>query len=252
MNVLAVQFDIEWENPAENHRRVDALVDAHAPSPNTLIVLPEMFASGFTDNLENATDPDGATARYCAELARRTRCNLIAGLADRAPSGRGRNLAVWFDPAGARQQTYHKVHPFFVTEAPCFEGGTTHSIWSMQDWRVQPSVCYDLRFPELYRAGSRDGAELIVVIANWPVARVEHWMALLRARAIENQAYVVGVNRVGRDPNVLYPGRSQVIDYKGVVIADAGDAARVLSVSLDHIGLREYRRNFPFLPDRRL
>ncbi|HMO25988.1 MAG TPA: nitrilase-related carbon-nitrogen hydrolase [Tepidisphaeraceae bacterium] len=252
MNVLGVQLDIAWEDPAENHRRVDALIDAHAPAPGTLIILPEMFASGFTDNLAIATDPEGATARYCEALARRTRCHLIAGLADRAPTGRGRNLAAWFDPSGARRQTYHKVHPFFVTEAPCFDGGATYTVWSIDEWQVQPSVCYDLRFPELYRAGSKQGAELLLVIANWPIARVEHWMTLLRARAIENQAYVIGINRVGRDPNVLYPGRSQIIDYKGIVLADAGDEPGVIQVQLGRMGLHEYRKNFPFLRDRRL
>ena len=125
------------------------------------------------------------------------------------------------------------------------------------DWagcRVAPTVCYDLRFPELFRrAVARSGrsVELLTVIANWPVSRIEHWATLLRARAIENQAYVAGCNRVGKDPSLSYNGRSQVIDPSGNVLADAGDKETVIRAELDLGNLREYRRKLPVLADMR-
>src|SRR5690606_6307419 len=116
---------------------------------------------------------------------------------------------------------------------------------------VSPLICYDLRFPEAFRLATKQGAEMFVVIANWPTARVEHWLTLLKARAIENQAYVIGCNRVGRDPKVVYPGRSVIIDPRGNVLADAGGDPGVISSSIDAAALREYRKTFPALNDIR-
>jgi len=117
---------------------------------------------------------------------------------------------------------------------------------------VQPAVCYDLRFPELFRTPAARGAELICVIANWPAARESHWLALLKARAIENQAYVAAVNRCGRDPNVEYAGRSQIIGPRGEVLEDAGNGEAVIAAELDATLLRQYRGQFPALGDVRL
>jgi len=116
---------------------------------------------------------------------------------------------------------------------------------------VAPFICYDLRFPELFRMAVRQGAQLYVVIANWPASRVHHWVTLLQARAIENQAYVVGVNRCGSDPKVAYAGRSLVVSPRGVILADAGGGERVLSAELDLAALQAYRAEFPVLQDMR-
>jgi len=122
------------------------------------------------------------------------------------------------------------------------------------DWRgarVSPFICYDLRFPEVFRAATRRGAQVLVVIANWPATRVEHWVTLLRARAIENQAYVAGVNRCGNDPKLAYPGRSVIVGPWGEVMADAGDGEGVAWADLDFAALESYRREFPVLRDIR-
>jgi predicted amidohydrolase len=110
-------------------------------------------------------------------------------------------------------------------------------------------VCYDLRFPELFRADALAGAQLLVVIANWPQSRSAHWRALLQARAIENQAYVVGVNRVGRDPLIEYVGQSAIYNPRGELIAAADDVECVASATLDHKAVVDYRRKFPALSD---
>ena len=121
------------------------------------------------------------------------------------------------------------------------------------EWSVAPFICYDLRFPELFRcAALRHQPELYVVIANWPEKRITHWVRLLQARAIENQAYVVGVNRVGNDPKNAYPGRSVVIDPKGNTLLDAGGAVGCFHCDIEPQIVREYRAGFPALADIRL
>jgi predicted amidohydrolase len=150
---------------------------------------------------------------------------------------------------------YAKVYPFSPgTENQHYAAGAEPVDFEWSGCRVAPTVCYDLRFPELFRrAMARAGraVELITVIANWPVARIEHWTTLLRARAIENQSFVAGCNRVGKDPALLYNGHSQIIDPAGKVLADAGDRETVIRAELDLANLREYRRKLPFLSDMR-
>ncbi len=116
---------------------------------------------------------------------------------------------------------------------------------------MAPLVCYDLRFPEIFRRAAVQGATLLVVIANWPAPRVAHWRQLLIARAIENQAYVVGVNRAGSDPKLVYPGSSLVIDPRGAIVAELDDRPGLLTATLDLAALEEYRRQFPALADIR-
>jgi len=114
---------------------------------------------------------------------------------------------------------------------------------------VAPFVCYDLRFPEIFRHAVKKGVQVYTVIANWPEPREAHWLALLKARAIENQAFVLGVNRVGRDPKNAYSGRSQILDPRGSVLADAGNAEGVFGVELDPAALLDYRKAFPAIQD---
>jgi len=117
---------------------------------------------------------------------------------------------------------------------------------------VAPFVCYDLRFPEVFRVASAAGANLMVVIANWPSKRIQHWVTLLQARAIENLSYVIGVNRTGNDPTLEYSGRSVIVDYMGEILADAGSDECVISADLDFEELNRWREGFPALRDRKL
>jgi len=124
-------------------------------------------------------------------------------------------------------------------------------MFAWQSFQVAPFICYDLRFPELFRASARRGAQLFAVIANWPLTRAQHWITLLQARAIENQAYVAGVNRCGRDPKLGYNGRSLIISPQGDILADAEDKECVISAELDLAGLLAWREKFPALQDMR-
>jgi omega-amidase len=241
LNVLGVQLDIAWENPPANHDKVHRLLSAAQPKPQTLVVLPEMFATGFTMNLALAED----TGESVAEIAREFRVQILAGMVRNR-----RNEAVLFDAQGREIARYAKMHPFkFAGETA--EPGTEPIVVDCGEFKLAPIVCYDLRFPEIFRDGVKRGANLFAVIANWPSSRLDHWLTLLKARAIENQAYVIGVNRCGRDPNVDYTGRSQIISPRCEVLADAGDSEGVVKAELDLPKLQAYRQKFPALEGMR-
>lgn len=253
MRVVLVQPDVVWEDRAANFDRVRMLLDAAPPEPGSLVVLPEMFAVGFSMNVAAIHEgPDRPTERFLAELAQRYDACVLGGLVTRAPDGRGRNEALAVGPDGQPLTRYAKLHPFrYAGETEHYAPGTSLALFDWQGAVVAPLICYDLRFPEAYRAATARGATVLVTIANFPTARVAHWTSLLVARAIENQAYVIGVNRCGADPNVAYPGRSLVIDPKGTLVADAGADEGVVAAELDLAGLAAYRDAFPALQDMR-
>jgi predicted amidohydrolase len=212
-----------------------------------------MFATGFSmhvDVIAEATD--GPTHSFLSALARETESFVVGGIVTRAADGRGLNNAVVYDPAGRLLTCYAKLHPFsYAGETKHYQSGDGIVLFAWHDLRVAPFVCYDLRFPEVFRLAVHRGAQLLLVIANWPQAREAHWLALLQARAIENQAYVVGVNRSGSDPHVPYGGRSRIIGPRGEILAEGSAAEQVLVAEVELAPLAEYRRQFPALADRR-
>ena len=254
MRVACCQFDIAWEDKTSNYARVERLADDAKLERGTLLLLPEMFATGFSmDAHAIAETPEGETARFVSKFARERGLHVLAGIVLSERGGRPRNEALLFDVTGKLVCRYAKVHRFsFAGEDQHYAAGTEPVKCVVEGCAVQPTVCYDLRFPELFRTPATRGAELICVIANWPAARDSHWMALLKARAIENQAYVAAVNRCGRDPNIEYSGRSQIVSPWGEVLADADGEERVIHAELDLQRLREYRTRFPALNDARL
>ncbi|MBI1840855.1 MAG: carbon-nitrogen family hydrolase [Verrucomicrobia bacterium] len=253
MNIVALQWDLAWEDRSANFATVRRLLDSAPPAPGSLVILPEMFATGFTMNVEVAREPSPSPVEaFLSEIARGHQVALLAGLASGFPGARPRNEAVFVNPEGRIVSRYAKRQPFSPSgEAALFEAGGASVVLEWAGFQVSPLVCYDLRFPELFREAVAQGAEVLVVIANWPSKRAEHWVTLLRARAIENQAYVVGVNRCGRDPGFPYPGRSIVVDPHGDIVADAGAGETALKASLDREALVQWRRDFPALRDRR-
>jgi predicted amidohydrolase len=255
MQVACCQFEIAWEDKPANYRRVAAMVRDARLEDGTLLLLPEMFATGFSMNVARTAEPlEGPTARFLSELAKEHRLHVVGGaVITDAASGRPRNEALAFDPQGRLVTHYAKVYPFSLSREHEHHAAGEHvAAFGWEGARVSPAVCYDLRFPELFRRAASEGAELLAVIANWPVAREAHWVTLLRARAIENQAYVAGCNRVGTDGNALvHSGRSQIIDFRGEVLADAEGRETVISAPVHVAALREYRGSLPFLADMR-
>ncbi len=255
VRVACCQFEIAWEAKAVNYRRVDELVATATLASGSLLLLPEMFATGFTMRADAVAEPvDGPTAQYLADLARRYAIFVQAGVVVREGAGtRPRNEALVFAPDGRLVARYAKVHLFsFAGEPGHYAPGESPVQFSWQEMGVAPAICYDLRFPELFRMAVSRGMELATVIACWPAAREEHWLALLRARAIENQCYVAAVNRCGSDPSGLaYSGRSQIIDPRGTILADAGTDEGVIQADVDLEALRRYREEFSAVKDMR-
>lgn len=251
MRVYGLQIDIVWERKGPNHERVLSMLSDLGPESGSLVVLPEMFASGFSMNVAEITDSgSNETEEFLAATASRFGIYLLGGVVTSEPGGRGRNESVVYDPAGKQIARYQKIRPFTLGgEAEHYRAGAATRIFEWGGFNVAPFICYDLRFPELFRVAAARGANLFTVIANWPAARISHWECLLRARAIENQAYVIGVNRCGRDPYLEYPGRSLIIDPSGAVIAEAGAEETVITAELDREHLDSYRRDLPFLAD---
>ena len=251
MNVIGLQLDTVWEDKAANHAKLAAHLRDLRSEAGTLVVLPEMWATGFSLDVPAVTEtPRGETRAFLAEQAKLYGITLLGGLVTTGPDGRGRNEAVGFGPDGAEVVRYVKMHPFsFGLESTRYGRGSEVLVFPWQGMTVAPFVCYDLRFPEVFRHAARLGAELFCVIANWPAVREDHWVTLLKARAIENQAYVVGVNRCGHDPNLYYGGRSLIFGPRGEVLADGGKVEGVVRAYLDVDALRQYRREFPALDD---
>jgi len=253
MKIFAVQLDSVWEEPRANFEKVERLLGVTPPSAGALIVLPEMFSTGFSLDLSKTMQGAAReTEEFLRMLATRHRATVLGGVVNPGPDGRGRNESVAFGPGGELRVRYVKQRPFSgAGEDAVHAAGNESASFSLRGFTVAPLICYDLRFPELFRAGVRRGADLFVVIAAWPVKRMDHWLTLLRARAIENQAFVIGVNRCGSEPKFVYPGRSVVVNPHGAIIADAGESETVLTAEIDHAEVQSWRAEFPALRDAR-
>ncbi|MBA2708863.1 MAG: carbon-nitrogen family hydrolase [Gemmatimonadaceae bacterium] len=252
MQIHCVQLDIVWEDKPANHEKVRRLLADAKPQPGSLILLPEMFSTGFSMNVATVADDSRTDHSFLSNLAREHRTYVVGGLVTTGPEGKGRNQALVFDPQGSEILRYTKLHSFTPgKEAQHYRQGDQIGIFDWLGMKTCPFICYDLRFPEIFRLGTRQGAQLFPLIANWPLMREDHWVTLCRARAIENQAYVAAVNRSGNDPWLPYPGRSLIVDPHGVVLADAGRSEQVISAELDPQEVNEWRTQFPILKDMR-
>ena len=253
MKIIACQTDIRWEDKGANHARAAALLEKASLPEGSMIVLPEMFDTGFSMNVNGVADDErGCSRRFLSDLAVAKRSYVVGGIVTRHSDGRGLNQAVVCTPSGEELARYSKLHPFsYAGETDHYAPGQEVVTFACGGFTVSPFICYDLRFPEAFRVAARKGAQLLVVIANWPAPRASHWACLLEARAIENQAFVIGVNRCGTDPNNAYAGGSRIIDPRGTVMAEAGTGEGWIEAELDIRELVEYRREFPALADMR-
>ena len=247
-------MDQVWEDKPANYAKASAMLDMASPMPGSMVVLPEMFPTGYSNNLAvTAKDEPFLTDTFLGNLAKNYKCWILSGSVRGETKEMGENIAVTFNPEGKRISSFTKLHPVkYYGEDKSYAPGTAVQTFKCNDFSVSPFICYDLRFPEVFRIAAFQGATLIVVIANWPAIRIDHWEILLRARAIENQAFVVGVNRCGKDPNLEYPGRSLILDQQGRFLAEANDSECVISADLDLNALNDWRDHFPALDDARL
>jgi predicted amidohydrolase len=253
MNIVCCQLDVVWENKTANYERTRRLLASANVPAGSLVLLPEMFSTGFSMNVAAIAEGEARDGeKFLAHTAEEFRSYLLGGVVTATAEGRGRNEAVIFAPDGPQIARYCKMHPFTPGgETKRYQAGQGVVTFHWHDFVVSPFICYDLRFPEVFRLATRRGAQLFVVIASWPATRDKHWIQLLQARAIENQAYVAGVNRCGRDPKFTYSGRSLIIDPRGEILADAGHEEKVIQAVADLKGLTAYRSELPFLEDMR-
>ena len=250
MIVAGIQFDICWENLQENFERVAPLVASAAETGAEIIALPEMFATGFSMRAHEMAAHAESIHSFIEDLAKRHGLWVVGGYTEpgeRLPA----NACTVVSPDGREVLHYRKIHPFSLAhEDDHFEaGGEIHTI-EISGVRVTPLICYDLRFPELFRVAALD-TDLFVVIANWPSRRAHAWRTLLAARAIDGQAWILGVNRVGEAEGHPHRGDTSLLDPWGEVVATLAEKPGVVTGEVDATVVRETRRRFRFLDDRR-
>lgn len=240
IRIAICQVDMEWENTARNLERLEPVV---AAADADIVVLPEMFATGFKLRPSRVAEPaDGpvvtAMRRWAARYGK-----AVVGSVVISEDGQFRNRMFFVEPSG-RMTTYDKRHLFRPGgEARDYTPGKSRVVVEYMGFRFLLLVCYDMRFPVWAR--NRGDYDAILCSASWADARREIWRTLIRARAIENQCYVVGVNRVGDDPDAHYAGDSAIIDFVGRTLVDAGDVEQTLTAELDTAAQADFKAKFP-------
>jgi len=251
MKITILQQDIVWAKPAVNCQAAERAIAANPGSD--LYVLPEMFSTGFATRPAGIAEADGGSLQWMQATARATGAAICGSIATE-DGGRYYNRFYFVEPDG-RVTTYDKRHLFtFGGEDKTFTAGTRRPIISYRGLRFLPEVCYDLRFPVWARNGhyaTDQCYDLIIYVASWPQVRQQAWDTLLRARAIENQCFVAGVNRVGADPGNVYAGGSVVLDPWGNTLVRCPDGEpSAATATLDLPALEAFRQSFPVLNDR--
>ncbi len=250
--VTTVQADLVWEDKAANLEQLEAAISG-IPGARELVVLPEMFSTGFSMAPEKLAEPmDGPTVGWMRAIAARYHIILTGSLII-AEEGRFYNRLIWMLPTG-QMGYYDKRHLFaFAGEDRFYTPGNRRFIASVKGWRVLVQVCYDLRFPVWARQqtqADKPEYDLLVYVANWPERRIHAWKTLLTARAIENQCYVVGVNRVGLDGHgINHSGSTMVVDPMGETCYHCEHIPDTHTLQLDKAYLEEVRGRLPFLRD---
>jgi omega-amidase len=248
LSVTLIQTDLYWENVTANLAALEEKI-ASLPEVGDVIVLPEMFNTGFTMNTSLAEPVNLTTTKWMKQIAEQTGALLIGSFAVRE-NGKFFNRLLCVRPDGTFLHS-DKRHLFSIgKEHLAYSPGNSRLTFSWKGWNICPLVCYDLRFPVWSRNHYNSPYDLLIYVANWPAKRIHAWDTLLKARAIENQAYVVGVNRTGTDgSNLEYHGNSAALDYLGEPLALLGQADTEKTVQLSKEKLNQYRAVFPALAD---
>ncbi|RUT69860.1 amidohydrolase [Flavobacterium cupreum] len=248
MKIALIQSDLHWEDASANRKNFESKINKIDSGVN-LVVLPEMFSTGFTMNAsEVAETMQGETVLWMQSVAKQKQLAIVGSLII-AEEGKYYNRMLFVFPNGEIQQ-YDKRHLFSLAgEHKYYEAGTQKVIVEYSDWKICLQICYDLRFPVFAR--NTENYDLLLYVANWPKVRTNAWDALLKARAIENLSYVVAVNRVGLDANEYeHIGHSQVIDFLGNPVLDPQENEGVFIVEIDKDPMLETRKKLDFLSDR--
>lgn len=261
MKVASIQLNIKWHDKQANLNRAKEFIARAADAGCELIVFPEMFNTGYSMSHHEIAEPlEGDSISLICSLAKEFKINIVGGIAiantnhakKNAASDEPRyeNIAFFINHLGDLVSQYCKNYPFSLAgEKQVYATGDKQAIFQLGDFSVTTFICYDLRFPEVFRKAAKK-VDLIIVIASWPSTRQHHWELLLQARAIENQCFVIGVNRIGSDANQLdYAGGSLVCDPMGEVLTRGGDDLEYIEANIDLTQSASVRAAFPFLDD---
>ncbi len=251
LNVTIVQTSLAWEDVDANLSHFSKKLEKIESSSTDLIVLPEMFSTGFTMNASKLAEPvNGKTTEWLANMSAQKNC-VITGSVVIKDDTKYYNRLIWMQPNG-QYQIYNKRHLFRMAEEnQTYTAGETKLIIELAGWKICPLVCYDLRFPVWSRQTTEGTYDCLIYVANWPERRSYAWRQLLIARAIENQAYVIGVNRIGKDgTGVDFSGYSVVLTHKGETLRNTQpNEEAVETIQLSYRELENYRKEFPVAMD---
>ncbi|HSP86734.1 MAG TPA: carbon-nitrogen family hydrolase, partial [Ignavibacteriaceae bacterium] len=246
------QYNPSWEDKNKNQEKILSLLEKEPPQ-NSLLIFPEMTLTGFSMNTEKLSEErDGESFKFFSDVAKKYSSNIMAGIIEKSGTDYF-NTLLHIDSSGALLNYYRKIHPFsFSDEDKNFTGSNKPVITEIGKCKIGLSICYDLRFPELFRFYAKERIDLIINIANWPTPRIEHWKTLLKARAIENQCFVAGCNRISSDPYVEYNGFSSIFDPMGHEVLSIENKEGIFSAEIDIKKVEEVRSRLPFLNDIKL
>jgi omega-amidase len=253
LKIALVQFEISLGQPAENLRRLRSRLNEARATGAQLALLPELWSTGYDLEraAELASEKNGPIFRELSELAQEFSLYLCGSVLE-AEHGRYFNTQLLCSPDGSFLASYRKIHLFGLMSEPEFlSPGMTPVSVDLPWGKAGLSICYDLRFPELFRSYAAEGAQLILMSAEWPHPRLAHWRALLIARAIENQAFVAACNTVGQGNGNVFCGHSMVVNPWGEVLVEAGEQEGVFLAEVDLPEADDIRRRYPFLADAR-
>jgi len=248
-----VQFAPIFENKKASKKYIEQMLTSMQLHVD-MIIFPEMTLTGFTMRSRKFAEDgsDGDSVRFFSDLAKHYSAHIFAGFIIRDGSSFYNTLG-HFDPEGRLVAKYYKIHPFsFSGENKFYTAGTGPETTRIDRYRIVLAICYDLRFPELFRMYAKKRVHLLIDIANWPQARIEHWRTLLKARSIEDQCYVIGVNRIGQDKKNVYNGNSCVFAPFGEEICQAGEQEGITTGTIDLEKVIQVQHDYPFLNDMRL
>lgn len=253
MKVACIQTDIKVGDFDYNISKAKQFISEAATKGAKLICLPELFATGVTLKTNNLEENNpGRTCEFLSKQAKEKKVYLLSSFIEKNNSNLPKNTMVVFNPEGLLVAKYSKNHVFtFGKENESYSNGEGVVSFSLDDFNVSTMICYDLRFPELFRIATDNKVNAFIVIANWPNPRKEHWRTLLKARAIENQAFVIGINRVGHSEEFSFFGSSMIISPKGEILMEADDKEGVFLEDIDIKEVTNWRNTFSALKDKK-
>lgn len=253
MKISLAQTDIIWEDKKANEITAGKMIAQAAEAGSELIVFPEMSLTGFSMNIDviSETENNSETTDFFANEAKKNNIFVSFGAAIKDPDGKIHNQAITVDKNGRIVSKYSKIHPFsHGVEAKYFTGGSNISWFDLNGVTTSPFVCYDVRFPEIFQIAS-EKSRLIIVLACWPDVRIKYFDTLLKARAIENQAFIAAVNRTGHEMKYDYNGHSQIISPRGELLTSICEDEALITADIDIEDADRFRKEYQVKLDRR-